>query len=45
MVPTHHSQLNLYIDEGYHFVQQQFYQDVQGYDMILVDAYDHQTLR
>ena len=44
MVPTHHSQLNLYIDEGYHFVQQQFYQDVQGYDMILVDAYDHQSM-
>ncbi|HAU06407.1 MAG TPA: spermidine synthase [Gammaproteobacteria bacterium] len=44
MVPVNHPQLNLYIDEGYHFVQKKFYQDVEGYDMILVDAYDHQSM-
>jgi spermidine synthase len=31
----------VHIGDGYLFVQEQFYKDEVGYDMMLVDAYDH----
>lgn len=40
-VPEHDGRLTIHIGDGACFVQDQFYKDEVGYDMLLVDAYDH----
>jgi spermidine synthase len=40
-VPENDERLSIHIGDGYLFVQEQFYKDEVGYDMMLVDAYDH----
>ena len=40
-VPSDDQRLNIHVGDGYLFVQQQYYQAEQTYDMLLVDAYDH----
>jgi len=40
-VPENDSRINIHVGDGYLFVQERFYQDAVGYDMLLVDAYDH----
>lgn len=40
-VPENDSRVTIHLGDGYLFVQQKFYQDTKGYDMLLVDAYDH----
>ena len=40
-VPEYDDRLNIHVGDGYLFVQEQFYKDDVGYDMLLVDAYDH----
>ena len=40
-VPEYDDRLKIHVGDGYLFVQEQFYKDEIGYDMLLVDAYDH----
>jgi spermidine synthase len=40
-VPEDDARLTVHVGDGYLFVQEQFYKDEVGYDMLLVDAYDH----
>ena len=40
-VPENDERLSIHIGDGYLFVQEKFYKDEVGYDMMLVDAYDH----
>jgi len=40
-VPENDARLRIHVGDGYLFVQQQFYRDQTGYDMVLIDAYDH----
>ena len=40
-VPINDPRLHIHVGDGYVFVQQHYYQADAGYDMLLVDAYDH----
>ena len=40
-VPEADPRLTIHIGDGYLFTQSRFYQDEIGYDMMLIDAYDH----
>lgn len=40
-VPEYDKRLKVHIGDGYQFVQSRFFQDEIGYDLLLVDAYDH----
>jgi spermidine synthase len=40
-VPDDDARLKIHMGDGYLYAQEQFYKDEIGYDMLLVDAYDH----
>jgi spermidine synthase len=40
-VPEDDSRLNIHIGDGYLFVQEQYHQEDNLYDMMFIDAYDH----
>lgn len=43
-VPENHPRLTIYHDDGYEFVSRQHYQAGTPYDLLLVDAYDHEGM-
>jgi len=43
-VPDNDPRLNIHVGDGYLFVQNQYYQTDERYDLLLVDAYDHEGM-
>lgn len=43
-VPENHPRLTIHHDDGYEFVSRQYHQDADPYDLLLVDAYDHEGM-